>query len=561
MFARRVLSLLFVWASFSPVAAFAQLDGQEDLDKALDAKINAQTLPELTEVINLAQSALDKGLEEGDADFAKNLLASTLQQRAEAVSEHLSEGMQTRLGDPEFRQEYAQLRRAATYDLERALRHVDDSAGTHLLLGKLHSMPGGDQDRARKALDEAVRLSADDGPVLSQSLVARGRLQEDPQDRLKDFDAAVAADDHSAEALQVRGMARLALGQTEEGVADLGAAVELDPENVESLQTYAVAMAALRRFEEALQSMDVAIELSPESPSLLGQRARIHLEMGSTAAAIADFTKSLELFPENPALLLLRAGAHQQAEDFDAALADVEHALQLQPQYVPALRARALLRAGEGNFEEAIDDLNAALEITPEDPELLVRRGIYYNLTKNVRKAIDSFNAALKIAPEFAAAYQSRADALLNVGRQAEALKDYEQANKFSPDNTGVLNNMAWLMATSPDEQLRDGQRAIELATKACELTEFQQSHILSTLAAGYAESGDFDTAIEWSSKAVELAEETDDPAIKEQLAQELASYREKKPWRELEPGVNVAEAAEEPAGDLPRREDVEAAE
>ena len=248
MSARRVLPLLLFLTSFSPVAAFAQLDGQEDLDKALDAKVNAQTVPELTEVINLAQSALDKGLEEGDAEFAKNLLASTLLQRAEAIAGHLNEGLETRLNDPEFRQEYAQLRRAATYDLERALRHVDDSADAHMLLGKLHSMPGGDRDRARKALDEAVRLSADDGPVRSQALVARGRLQENPQDRLQDFDAAVEADDRNAEALQVRGMAQLALGQTEEGIADLEAAVKLDPENVDSLQTYAVAMAALRRF-------------------------------------------------------------------------------------------------------------------------------------------------------------------------------------------------------------------------------------------------------------------------------------------------------------------------
>ena len=106
-------------------------------------------------------------------------------------------------------------------------------------------------------------------------------------------------------------------------------------------------------------------------------------------------------------------------------------------------------------------------------------------------------------------------------------------------DNNGVLNNLAWLLATSPDDELRDGKRAIELATKACEKTEWKQAHIISTLAAGYAETGDFEKAREFSRKAVE----TGDPSaeVKEQLASELASYEKEKPWRERQ---EVEEAA-----------------
>ena len=55
-----------------------------------------------------------------------------------------------------------------------------------------------------------------------------------------------------------------------------------------------------------------------------------------------------------------------------------------------------------------------------------------------------------------------------------------------------MLNNLAWLLATSPEEGIRDGKRAIELAEKACEETEWQDAHIISTLAAGYAETGNF---------------------------------------------------------------------
>ena len=103
------------------------------------------------------------------------------------------------------------------------------------------------------------------------------------------------------------------------------------------------------------------------------------------------------------------------------------------------------------------------------------------------------------------------------------------------------MNNLAWVLATSPDESLRNGRRAIELATKACEVTDYKQPHILSTLAAGYAETGDFATAVEWSKKALELGEESQ----KEELAKELESYQSSKPWRELQ--TAAADAASPP--------------
>jgi tetratricopeptide (TPR) repeat protein len=87
------------------------------------------------------------------------------------------------------------------------------------------------------------------------------------------------------------------------------------------------------------------------------------------------------------------------------------------------------------------------------------------------------------------------------------------------------------VLATSPDDKLRDGKRAIELATKACEVTKYEKPHILSTLAAAYAETGDFETAKKWSRKAVELG--IQDKEVDEQLKQELESYEQKKPWRE----------------------------
>jgi tetratricopeptide (TPR) repeat protein len=127
----------------------------------------------------------------------------------------------------------------------------------------------------------------------------------------------------------------------------------------------------------------------------------------------------------------------------------------------------------------------------------------------------------------------------------AEAIADYEKAIEMQKESPGLLNNLAWVLATSPDDKLRDGKRAIELATKASELTEFKAGYILSTLAAAYAETGDFESARKWSAESVKFGGE----AEMEQLRKELESYRASKPWRELQ---NVEQEKEADAGAEP---------
>ena len=124
----------------------------------------------------------------------------------------------------------------------------------------------------------------------------------------------------------------------------------------------------------------------------------------------------------------------------------------------------------------------------------------------------------------------------MSLGDHADAIADFEKAIELAPkdeeDRSGSLNNLSWVLSTSPLDNVRDGKRSLDYAIEACELTDYAKPHILSTLAAAYAETGDFEKAIEWSSKAVTIATENKDKQL-EQLESELKSYQEKKPWRE----------------------------
>jgi Flp pilus assembly protein TadD len=132
------------------------------------------------------------------------------------------------------------------------------------------------------------------------------------------------------------------------------------------------------------------------------------------------------------------------------------------------------------------------------------------------------------------------------------------------PKESGLLNNYAWVLATSPDDNVRDGKLAVELATKACEVTNHEESHILSTLAAAYAEAGDFDKATEWSQKAIEVFETQRAAAIaagnqakvddlSKELQEELASFKAKKPWRERQTMEDEQPAAKEKPAEEPK--------
>ncbi len=115
-------------------------------------------------------------------------------------------------------------------------------------------------------------------------------------------------------------------------------------------------------------------------------------------------------------------------------------------------------------------------------------------------------------------------------GDEASALADYLDAIEMQPNHALALNAAAWILATSPDEELRDGVRAVGYATRACEVTNWEDSSDLDTLAAAHAEAGDFKKAVQWQTKATDLApdDERADYQSRLDLYQAGQKYREK---------------------------------
>ncbi len=118
-------------------------------------------------------------------------------------------------------------------------------------------------------------------------------------------------------------------------------------------------------------------------------------------------------------------------------------------------------------------------------------------------------------------------------GRQADAIPHYRKSLNLNPDWTAPLNDLAWILATDPQAELRNGREAVELAERACRLAGDREPRFLGTLDAAYAESGRFEDAIETAKKAMQLALAAGRKEIAEAAEQRLALYCGHQPFRQ----------------------------
>jgi tetratricopeptide (TPR) repeat protein len=135
--------------------------------------------------------------------------------------------------------------------------------------------------------------------------------------------------------------------------------------------------------------------------------------------------------------------------------------------------------------------------------------------------------------PEHAEARLNLAVALDQKGQIADAIVNYEKALTISRRSVPALNNLAWILATCSNASWRSGNKALELAQQADQLSSGANLIVRRTLAAAYAEIGQFAKAIEIAQGASRLAEAQGDSALAAQLQKEITIYQAGLPYRE----------------------------
>jgi tetratricopeptide (TPR) repeat protein len=176
--------------------------------------------------------------------------------------------------------------------------------------------------------------------------------------------------------------------------------------------------------------------------------------------------------------------------------------------------------------DEAIAHFQKALQFNPDDAEARYNLGNALLEKGSLDEAIVHFQKALQINPDYADAHNNLGNALLQKGAVDEAIAHFQKALQINPDHVQTLNNLAWVLATCPQASLRNGNKAVELAQRANQLTGDGNPAVLCTLAAAYAEAGRFPEAVETGERALQVAGTQSNTALADAIRSQLKLYQ-----------------------------------
>jgi tetratricopeptide (TPR) repeat protein len=185
--------------------------------------------------------------------------------------------------------------------------------------------------------------------------------------------------------------------------------------------------------------------------------------------AIVYFSRAIQVAPTRPLDYINRANAYRYIGDFTNAIKDFNQCIRLNPTNDLAYKGLGAAYLSMGDYERAIVGFSEGLKLKPNDPTALSCRA-----------------SAFRLAHEY-----------------TQALADYRQIMTDWPADADGYNGYAWFRATCSSADLRDGKQAVDAATKACNLSNWNDWRCVDTLAVAYAETGDFQKAVAFENEAI----------------------------------------------------------
>ncbi|MCP4590512.1 MAG: tetratricopeptide repeat protein [bacterium] len=313
-------------------------------------------------------------------------------------------------------------------------------------------------------------------------------------------------------------------------------ALRLDPQREHRRLLLADALLANNEIQAAGEQFARAVT---EHPDYVPAR----VQYGVYLAGQAQPTEAVEQYQAALAQQPRHAPTHQHLgrllTDLNQTAAAEQHlreALAIRPDLIEARCNLGIVLLRRGQAAEALPLLTRAVEQAPTNTAALQNLGAAQARLGMLEEAIGSFTRALQINPGLSEASQNLSRALRKVGRPAEAIQVLHRARQTAPGDIRILSALSWMLATTPDDALRDGRQAVEFAQQAAAIAGRPYLEIMESLAAAYAEVGRYDEAIAMAAKAVEFARAAGREGSAVRFESHLQHYEQQRPYRDVSP-------------------------
>lgn len=309
--------------------------------------------------------------------------------------------------------------------------------------------------------------------------------------------------------------------------------------DIANLMSQADAEVRSGRLDEALAHYNAVLSMDVPLPvaSLACQnRGNIYHVKGDYDRALRDYEQAIRLDPANPGAYINRALTLVEHGDFEAALKDYDEAIRIDPTKYKAFYGRSFAHVQLGNFDDAWRDISETLRLNPKFAPAYVYRGGLLARQEKWEKARVDYETARRMDPNLAEAWAAIARLALRRRGYREAVRDFEKMLALKLPTlvrADGLNALAWIHATCPVRAMRDGPRSVREAREVCEASNWENYAAVDTLAAGFAESGDFESAVNFQWFAVSIIPEGED---REAAERRLRLYENRQPYRESQP-------------------------
>lgn len=316
---------------------------------------------------------------------------------------------------------------------------------------------------------------------------------------------------------------------------------DFEPKGVDPLQradeirffTKAAALINQRKYDMAADALSRAVQAHPDSFVMWGQYADCLAKMYRPEDAIAAYKRTLELKPDSPKVARKLARWLAATGKKDEALDWLMRAHQVSPSSTELNFDIGLQLSELQRPSEAVPYFQQALHADAMNLQARMWLARAFEATGQVDEAAEQYHQLTEIHPKAGAAYLAWSEMLIKAGRFAEAATVMNTGIEQMPANPRLGEQLAWLLATCPDAAVRDGARAVEIATRIRDESEQPSASVLDTLAAALAETGEFKKAQQLATKAGDAAAASKQTKLEHMIRQRIELYAQGQPYRE----------------------------